>query len=201
MAIPAIPSYARMPNNFSELLKIQQGYVRNVKSFKDGLTNITKTVNLTSKRVQEAKKVADTAKKVTDNLKAGKFKQVNGGMANAIGFALSLASIGLSLLTIKHTGDLQEIELRKDRVIQKDIGDAFQRAINNTLTIRRLREDFNNFTKQFKDQKISYLQKPGHLKHQQLKQENYRKLLGSKQTTHFMKSEPDGQRRMQKLMM
>ncbi|MBE9213715.1 hypothetical protein IQ247_13745 [Plectonema cf. radiosum LEGE 06105] len=74
-------------------------------------------------------------------------------MANAISIGLSLASVGLSLLTINQIGTLQEVEFKKDRFIQKDVGDAFQRGIENVFKIRRLRADFDNFVKQFKDQK------------------------------------------------
>ncbi|NJO61349.1 MAG: hypothetical protein HC836_24770 [Richelia sp. RM2_1_2] len=56
-------------------------------------------------------------------------------------------------MTINQMGFLQGIQLKKEGIITKDLGDAFQRAINNTLSIRKLREDFSNFIKQFKDEK------------------------------------------------
>lgn len=157
MSIPPTPAFTQMPNNLSELLKIGNN---NIKVLKSGLTNITKVTNLTAKRVQDVAKTAKdvqktvrSAKDITDNLKKGNFKKVNGNMANAIGFALSLASIGLSLMTINHVGNLQEIELRKDRVIEKDLSDAFQRAITNTLTFRKFREEFNKFKTRYDEDK------------------------------------------------
>lgn len=157
MPVPSTPSYAQMPNNLSELLKIHRdGY----RKFSQGLTNLTKVTKLTSKRVKDVAKVANTvkktannAKKITDFLKKGKFKQVNPKLGNAVGFALNLASIGLSLLTINQIGKLQEVQLRIDGIVQRDLGDAFTRAINNTLTIRKLREEFNTFVSQYKQDK------------------------------------------------
>ena len=111
-----------------------------------GLTNVTKITNLTkkrvtqvdnlyksfNKRVKEIDKLAKKSNKITDLLKKGKFKQVNPKLGNAIGFALNLASIGLSLLTINQIGKLQEIDLRINGIIQRDVSNAFTRAINNT---------------------------------------------------------------------
>ena len=150
MPIPSTPVYTQIPNNLNELLKIGNN---NYKFLSKGLTNITKVTELTSKRVQEVVKVAKGAKKVTDALKQGKYKQVNPGMANAIGFALSLASIGLSFMTINQIGKLQETQLKIDGIQSRDLGDAFTRAINNTLNLRKLREDFAKFIKQYKDER------------------------------------------------
>ena len=164
MSIPSTPSYSQIPSNLSELLKIGNN---NQKLLNKGLTNVTKITNLTkkrvtqvdnlyksfNKRVKEIDKLAKKSNKITDLLKKGKFKQVNPKLGNAIGFALNLASIGLSLLTINQIGKLQEIDLRINGIIQRDVSNAFTRAINNTLTLRKVREDFNNFVKQYKRDK------------------------------------------------
>ncbi|MGB6297133.1 MAG: hypothetical protein WBF90_13270, partial [Rivularia sp. (in: cyanobacteria)] len=149
MPVPSQPSVAQTVNTFGDILKIQKNYFSN---FSNSLTNLTKVTKLTSKRVKEVQKVANDVKKtaknaktVTDNLKKGQFKKVNGSMANAIGFALSLASIGLSLLTINHVGNLQEIQLRKEKIIEKDLNISFQNFVKNGLNIRKLREEFNKF--------------------------------------------------------
>lgn len=157
MPIPSSPIFTQIPNNLSELLKIGNN---NYKFLSKGLTNITKITNLTSKRVKEVAKVVNTVKKtaqnaktVTDNLKKGNYKQVNPGMANAINFALSFASIGLSLLTINHIGNLQEIQLKKEGIIQKDLNIAFQKFVTNNLTIKELRKEFNKFKSRYDEDK------------------------------------------------
>lgn len=157
MPIPSTPSYAQMPNNLSDLLKIHRdGY----RKFSQGLTNLTKVTKLTSKRVKAVVKTANTVKKnvsavkkITDLLKKGKYTKINPQFGRAIGFALQLASIGLNLLTINHIGNLQAIELKKDGVVQKDLNVAFQNLVRNTLTIRKLRAEYNNFIKQYKADK------------------------------------------------
>jgi hypothetical protein len=167
MPIPSTPSYTQIPNNLNELLKIGNN---NTKLLRKGLTNVTKITNLTRKRItqldklgkefskyakkaRELEKIAKGNKDVSDALKKGNYKKVNMGMANAINFALSLASIGLSLMTINHVGKLQETQLKIDGIQSRDLGDAFTRAINNTLNLRKLREDLANFIKQYKDER------------------------------------------------
>ena len=157
MPIPKVPSYMTMPNNFKELLGIQRGYFRKVG---EGLTNITKVTNLTSKRVKdiskgvkEVTKTAKGAKKITDLLKKGNFKGVNPKLGNAIGFALNLASIGLSFMTINQLGQLQEVQLRIDGIEQRDLSTAFAQAMNNRLNLRIFREEFNRFISQYKQDK------------------------------------------------
>lgn len=164
MSVPPLPSFVEVPNTLGQGLRSLKSFHR---TFSDGLTNATKATKLNKfrsiatekkaianqKAAEIAKKNADNAKKVTDNLKKGNFKKVNGNLANAVGFALSLASIGLSLMTINHTGKLQETQLKIDSIQSRDLGDAFTRAINNTLKLNKLREDFKNFINQYKNDK------------------------------------------------
>ncbi|WP_044290836.1 collagen-like protein [Rivularia sp. PCC 7116] len=156
-----------MPNNFKELLNIQKNYFR---KFSDGLTNITKITKLTSKRVQqvsktakEVSKAAKEAKKITDFLKKGKFKSVNPKLGNAIGFALNLASIGLSLMTINQVGKLQATQIKIDDIQSKDLGDAFSRAVNNTSKLRKIEKELLDFIKQYKDDKDRFFAETGGL--------------------------------------
>ncbi|MEM9927183.1 MAG: hypothetical protein AAF915_26145 [Cyanobacteria bacterium P01_D01_bin.50] len=150
MPIPSVPSYTQTPKNFSELLKIQKNFYR---TFSNGLTNLTKVTNLNRLRNLSTEKKVDSAKKVTDNLKKGNFKKINGKLANAIGFALSLASIGLSLLTIDHVGKLQGTQLKIDGIINRDLDLAFSRAVNNTASLRKLRKELNAFITFYKNEK------------------------------------------------
>ena len=157
MPVPSIPSYSQMPNNLSELLKIHRdGYSKLSK----GLTSLKQVTNLTKTRVKqitkttkELSKVTKEVKKITDLLKGGNFKKVNPKLGNAIGFALSLASVGLSLLTVNQIGKLQATQLKIDGIVQRDLDISFTRIVTNTLTLRKLREEFNNFINNYKRDK------------------------------------------------
>ena len=153
MSVPPLPSFVEVPNTLGQGLRNTKNFYR---TFSNGLNNVNKATKLNKfrslasekklianqKRVEDIKKAAEDARKVTNNLKKGNFKKVNASLANAVGFALSLASIGLSLLTINQIGNLQETQLKVDNIQSRDLGDAFTRAINNTLRLNKLKEEF-----------------------------------------------------------
>lgn len=61
MPIPSTPSYAQIPNNLSDLLRIGNNNTKVLKGsydgLKKGLTNLTKVTNLTNKRVSDVTKL------------------------------------------------------------------------------------------------------------------------------------------------
>lgn len=157
MPVPSSPSLSQSVNSIGDILKIKKDYFNN---FGKGLTDVKKIAKATNKRLikiekvaKDVSKTAKNAKDVTDNLKKGKYKKVNSSMAIAINFALSLASIGISLLTVNHVGNLQEVQIRKEKVIEKDLGIAFQNFVKNALTIRKLRAEFNKFKARYDEDK------------------------------------------------
>lgn len=157
MPIPSTPSYSTMPNNLKELLTIQRKYHRRIKTLKESLNNVTKVTRLTRSSIKKIdtnltkfQKLLNTSKKVTDALKKGAFKEINPKLGSAINSALSLFSAGLTVMAIKNNEYIQGIELNINGIIQRDLGDAFARAVNNTLRIRDLRKQFLQFVKDYK---------------------------------------------------
>ena len=154
MSIPTSPSFIKVADSAEELIG---NYLAKQIQLGKGLTNITKVTKLTNNRVTQSirtandiKKKAESAKNITDALKKGNYSKVSPQFGRAIGFALQLASIGLSLLTINQIGFLQEVQLRKEGVVQKDLNIAFTNFVRNGIRINKLRQDYDNFVKQYK---------------------------------------------------
>ena len=154
MSIPSSPSFIKVADSAGELIG---NYLAKQIQLGQGLTNISKVTKLTNNRVTKSiktandiKKKAESAKNITDALKKGKYSKVSPQFGRAIGFALQLASIGLSLLTINQVGFLQEVQLRKEGVVQKDLNIAFTNFVRNGIRINKLRQDYNNFVIQYK---------------------------------------------------
>ena len=136
MSIPSTPSIAKVPDTVNELL-------RNYKKYNSRVSRSVKT----------ARDIGKNAKKITDYMQKGNFKKVNPRLGNAITFALSLASVGLSLLTINQIGQLQQTQLNIDNIQSKDIDNSFTRSVNNTLRIRNLRKQLDDFISLYKKEK------------------------------------------------
>ncbi|MEM7593293.1 MAG: hypothetical protein AAF383_17560 [Cyanobacteria bacterium P01_A01_bin.83] len=160
MTIPSTPSYAQIPNTVNDLLKGYKGYqsklaksVLDVKNTTRFVSRRIKIVDTLQKQLKDNIKLTKQFSEVAKNLKAGKFSKVNPNMGRAISFALQLASIGLSFLTINQIGQLQETQIKIDSIQSKDLSTAFTRSINNALRINKLRADFQKFVNSYKNDK------------------------------------------------
>jgi hypothetical protein len=108
-------------------------------------------VKQTKSLAERVKGVADKAKKVTDNLNKGKFFEVNKNLGAAVNVGMFLGNLAVSFLIINFQGQIQEVELRKQKV-QSNLGNIEANLLfKSAARIRTLETRTNQIEKNFKD--------------------------------------------------
>lgn len=153
MLIPSEPSFVRIPNTVNELLK---GYRTYNKSLKKGITDVKDTTKRVSKEIADNTKLSKELKQVQDKT-LSKFPG-NSALAKANNFAsqwgaviafggLTAVIIAIQILQSKINNSL----LDGQEILGRDLNYAFQRSINNSITIRGLNKLILEIKKQAND--------------------------------------------------
>ncbi|WP_427159406.1 hypothetical protein ACQFX9_25810 [Aliinostoc sp. HNIBRCY26] len=78
--------------------------------------------------------------RITDSLKKGAFKEINPRWGIAANTLLQVVQAGITILAVKSAEEIQAIDLRTGKRTEADLQNAFTRSINNSLSIRNIRE-------------------------------------------------------------
>ncbi|MBD2495011.1 hypothetical protein [Nostoc sp. FACHB-280] len=118
-----------------------------ISAIKNGLTKTSKTASVANDLAKKANTAATNAKKITDLLQQGAFKKINPSLGSRFSNFLAVLNAGATTWLIKSNEGIQEINLETQRRTEADLQDSFTRTINNSIQIKTLQKQGEEFKK------------------------------------------------------